>query len=534
MLSAAAAASPLVRWLCRCRRRPSSSFPVTREPLHRHALESIFSLLAFDDLRVVVHVSRLWLQTVRTMRGLSVAASPRRWVADSWRLRIDGATLLSSPLARHIVHFMLSGSSIHWTQPLHATLAAMPSLTRLNWSLDSRGNAEAAHKWLHLPLRWPRMLRSVSLAFCCPRDLAAADVDARLEQLNGLLASLSAHAALEEITLWCDLYPQYPQLPGGIALAPLLTLPRLHTLRIDQGNIQSGPPPFTSEQLQVMRCLPLRTLDCRPSSQRMMADTYARLLCLPGPALQWTTVPHAFVKWLQGEGHGLMHELANLPCLTDLGTHALGDHRHTDAVERTLAVLPRLHALKRLHVGGCPLAMDQRPSCIDRGVRQLLFLPRSLTALCLHESGLQTSELHTLLTLTPNLQVLALLLCYHFDSLSFVQPVAPTLHTLRLLHCGILLAEGQPQPAPHPYPFASHAKLTFAQLAPLRVLTNLTELDLRKSLHPLTSAGEEAQLHPPSVFLPSLRVRDGATKQGEFLDDHYMFRDMLDEQEEEP
>jgi hypothetical protein len=142
----------------------------------------------------------------------------------------------------------------------------------------------------------------------------------------------------------------------------------------------------------------------------------------------------------------------------------------------------------------------------------------------LHLSGLQTAQLHTLLSLAPNLQVLALEFCYHFDSLSFVQPVSPTLHTLRLLHCGILVAEEQPQPEPHPESFASHAKLTFAQLEPLRVLTNLTELDLRKSLHPLT-ASEEAQLQPPSVFLPSLRVRDGAAG-GEFVDGSLEFEEL--------
>jgi hypothetical protein len=519
-MAAAAAPFPLLSANC-ATAAVVPSFPChgAREPLHRHALESIFSLLAFEDLRVVLQVSRLWLQAVRTMRGLSAAASPHYWMADWGRLCTDGATLLSSPLARHIVHFRLCRSSIHWTQPLHATLAAMSSLTDLRWSLDSRADAEA-HKWMHLPLRWPRMLRTVSFSFCCPEELPPATVAARLAQLNGLLASLSDHAALEEVTLWCHLYPQ---LPGGIALAPLLTLPRLHTLRITQGDMQHKPPPFTSEQLQVFRRLPLRTLDCHSESQHMSVHTHARLLCMPGPPLQWTTVPEALVKWLQGEGHGLLYELVKLPCLTDLGRWALADPLRTDAVDRTLDVLPLLPALQRLHVGG-RLALDDRPSYIDCGLRQLPSLPRTLTALCLHMSGLQTAQLHTLLSLTPNLQVLALVFCYHFDSLSFVQPVAPTLHTLRLLHCGMLVAEGQPQPEPHSHSFASHAKLTFAQLEPLRVLTNLTELDLRKSLHPLP-ASEEAQLHPPSVFLPSLRVRDGATR-GEFSSGSGEFEDL--------
>jgi len=244
---------------------------------------------------------------------------------------------------------------------------------------------------------------------------------------------------------------------------------------------------------------------------------------MQGPPLQWTTVPPKLYEWLRMEGQHAMSELVKLPYLTELHPTALDDPFMPDAVDSTLAVLPFLPALQRLRVGGSALSLDQRPSHIDRGLLQLHALPRTLTALCLRMSGLQTAQLRRLLSLTPNLQVLALVHYCHFGSLSFVQPVARTLHSLRLLHCGPMPPQGHVLPQPLlQSTYMSPVKFMFAQLEPLRALTNLTELDLRDSLHPLTAA-ENAQLHPPSSFLPSLRIRDGAAG-GEFADTFEVYR----------
>jgi len=94
------------------------------------------------------------------------------------------------------------------------------------------------------------------------------------------------------------------------------------------------------------------------------------------------------------------------------------------------------------HVGGQLLELHERPSHFDHALQQLHALPRTLPALCLHMSGLQSAQLRQMLSLAPWLEVLALVLCFHFDSLSFVQAAAPSLHTLRLLHCGPKEPEG--------------------------------------------------------------------------------------------
>jgi hypothetical protein len=424
--------------------------------LYRHALESIFSMLPFADLRAVLRVSQSWLQAVRTMRGLDAAAGGRMTVSSD-RLCMDGAALLPSTLARHIVDCKLSRTSTDWVQPLDATLAALPSLTRLRWPL--RNSYDAVPYDVPLQLRWPHRLTYVSFAFRIPFRLSIA---AALMQLNALLVSLSGHASLEVVSIECVFDRE---LPMGIALTPLLQLPRLHTLRIDQRAYRRMPtPPLSPEQLQVARRLPLRRLECLPESYDMVVHTHARLLCMPGPALQWTTLPSKLYLWLRKEGQHAISELVKLPCLTELHPTALDDPFMPDAVDRTLAVLPSLPTLRRPHIGGRALSLDQRPSHIDRGLLQLHALPRTLTALCLRMSGLQTAQLRRLLSLTPNLQVLALVHCCHFDSLSFVQPVARTLRTLRLLHCGPMPPLGHVLPqALLQSTYMSPVKFTFAQ-----------------------------------------------------------------------
>lgn len=117
-----------------------------------------------------------------------------------------------------------------WTQSLRATLAGMPFLTLLSWQL---GRDCPDLERLH----WPRTLKSVFFSF----RPGSVDIPAETAQLNVLLELLSGHETLEQVIL---VWRRDPRLPGGIALEPLLSLPRLHTLTIRQ-NENGGRRPVS-------------------------------------------------------------------------------------------------------------------------------------------------------------------------------------------------------------------------------------------------------------------------------------------------
>jgi len=106
----------------------------------------------------------------------------------------------------------------------------MPFLTLLSWQL---GRDCPDLERLH----WPRTLKSVFFSF----RPGSVDIPAETAQLNVLLELLSGHETLEQVIL---VWRRDPRLPGGIALEPLLSLPRLHTLTIRQ-NENGGRRPVS-------------------------------------------------------------------------------------------------------------------------------------------------------------------------------------------------------------------------------------------------------------------------------------------------
>ncbi len=73
--------------------------PQPHEKLHRHALESIFGLLSFDELRLAMFVSLDWLSAVSSMRGLEKGKSVK---PDVYGDLPTLPQMLSSRLARHV------------------------------------------------------------------------------------------------------------------------------------------------------------------------------------------------------------------------------------------------------------------------------------------------------------------------------------------------------------------------------------------------------------------------------------------------
>ncbi len=67
--------------------------------LHRHALESIFAFLSFDELRLAMFVSRDWLSAVSSMRGLEESKSAKPSLLGNLPALPQ---ILSSRLARHV------------------------------------------------------------------------------------------------------------------------------------------------------------------------------------------------------------------------------------------------------------------------------------------------------------------------------------------------------------------------------------------------------------------------------------------------
>jgi hypothetical protein len=238
------------------------------QKLHRHALESIFAFLSFDELRLAMFVSRDWLSAVYSIRGLEKGAT----LTTKHPGTSIPAAVLTSRLARHVT----SIGTNHWRAfvvsqaELEQAIGCMPFLQQLSLKLKSGDD------WSQL--RLPATLHTISLVL--PAEISAAVA-------NGLISALCQHERLVSLSLRFS-----APIPTAVSLAPLQSLPALIELGLI--DLQSDDVPFL--QLSPEQAQQVRTLT---QLQRLTANLdEATLLQLMQPPrnsqLEWTEWPCEF------------------------------------------------------------------------------------------------------------------------------------------------------------------------------------------------------------------------------------------------
>ncbi len=194
--------------------------------LHRHALESIFACLSFDELRSVLLVSRRWLAAVYSMRGLK--QGKRLWST------VGLTAVLASRLARHVssigrVDFVVEQVSLSQLQQI---AVSMPFLQQLHIAPSVMVALTAAP-------RFPATLRTVTMRFAhvarlhtvvftsFPPSLSSLDFLASLPVLATLSLSAQSNEDAEEGIDVDDAARM-----NGLLQALSVTLPRVTSLSL--------------------------------------------------------------------------------------------------------------------------------------------------------------------------------------------------------------------------------------------------------------------------------------------------------------
>ncbi len=255
---------------------PSEATPHLR--LHRHALESIFGLLSFDELCLVIFVSHRWLAAVYSMHGLVKGRT--------LRLQEQISDALPSRLARHVTSIGdIYGVPLLNRAQVQLIASRMPFLRELSFGLqdDELWSAEE-----HLSL--PATLTDVTIRF----DTSAASV-------NSVLAAFSQQDPLARLELieWSE----------QMSIAPLQSLPALQTLRIDC-NFRRDVA-FTPAQVHEVRSLTqLTRLDCGFSEQTLLQ------MLQPPHQLGWTELPQSAPYHISADVAALLPSLKHLRTFT--------------------------------------------------------------------------------------------------------------------------------------------------------------------------------------------------------------------------
>ncbi len=355
--------------------------PQPHQRLHRHALESIFGFLSFDELRSAMFVSQNWLAAVGSMRGLECGKKLVRAELV--------AAALKSRLARHVTCIGDRYHSLPFTRAQVQQIASRMSFLR-QLSFHPQGDEEwSAEERLSLPAT----LSEVSIGF---------DAAASATSVNAILAALSPHEPLAKLALFFS-----GTLPEQVSFAPLQSLPALKSLRLQNGSYDDAT--LSDAQVQQLRSLTqLHPLDCHFREQTLLQ------ILQPPHQLRWTELPYY-------SRYCITDALAALiPSLSHLRSFCLGIRLPSLSSLDFLAQLPSL------------TAVEVEGSDADELLLTLsVALPR-VVDLRLKYSALNTEQLTALLTHFPQLCKLTLRGVDRFDSLTFLEPVRSTLRSLSL------------------------------------------------------------------------------------------------------
>ncbi len=421
--------------------------PQPHQKLHRHALESIFGFLSFDELRSAMFISRRWIEAVYSMRGIKAG----KWLVVNSAEQL--APVLQSRLARHVSSFDHPGLVVphNWSRlEVQQIARRMPFLRRLCFAPLPADDWSAG-------VRFPPTLHTIMLRID-PYSTPAASI-------NALLSTISQHHPLVDlrITLVTG-----SAIPRDMSFAPLQSLPALRRLHI-HNNRSMELMTFTAAHMNELRALTqLEQLE---------------LLCDEATLLQLLEPPlNSQLQWTQ------------LPCFAFI----------TDAVAALLPSLPRLEklsfmefpvALSGLHfltqllhlttLDLAPVAWDSKERADALLLALTAMLPQVTNLEITYQKPSTPALLHLMARL-PNLREVNLCSLIRLDDLTFLEPVRGSLRKLTLASC--------------------HDGLTFDAL---RVLSsfNLTHLTLDHTLREsLRDPALLALLTPPSTLIPTLQV----------------------------
>ena len=273
-------------------RQPALSAPPAT-CLYRHALESIFGMLALDDLSRILAVSRSWAAAVKSMKPIDTTMEReynRPFHAGSaFSLLPPVRSIVASPLMRHLAGIHIGVCSNHWTPLDNASVALLAhhalNLTSLRCGLELTPDE---------PLILPAKLNSLQLRI---RD---GPTDA---EINGVLSTLAGLPSLSRLCLAHCVFAD----ENVVQLSILADCPSLTDLALESFNGCS--PCFSDDQVGQIRSY-LGHLQ-RFSSPRMESNDLARLLQPPVTA-RWRDI--GSVQADEGTGELLLR----LPTLTKL------------------------------------------------------------------------------------------------------------------------------------------------------------------------------------------------------------------------
>ena len=293
----------------------SSVQPSPAMRLYRHALESIFGLLEFEDLVRILSVSREWSAAVRSMAPIHAAI--QRDACGSIRERQAFRSLppipsiVVSPLFHHIATLQIRHPGASWTPLNNDSLALLaqhaPNLQSLWCTLSLTP---------HEPLILPAKLTSLHLQV----DDQSTDAT-----INNVLMTLAAHSSLSSLRLWLSAYEPHPAVEFNILAASR----SLTNLKIDVCEV----PDVQIDQIR----LSLGHLSHFSIGARMGSNLLARLLQPPVTA-RWQDIDHVYADARTSE---LLLRLSN--SLTKLYLAYQQDAAHVD-------FLPQLPFLTSLHL----------------------------------------------------------------------------------------------------------------------------------------------------------------------------------------
>lgn len=253
-----------------------STLPATR--LYRHALESIFKFLTFNELALALRVSNEWLSAVKTMAGLE------------WEKQIPHTLLLSTIVDSVMVRHLTSVGSVDGR--VHLNADSLFIMARHMQHVQQLTCTLSPPSVLGLSA-FPYALRNLNISVTSPATSTG---------VNVILKAIGRVSQLEILELW---------LPGVVdpqmSFAPLAPLTQLRRLSINW----SGSVGLSTAHLDELRTIPhLQRLCATRMSTRML-----RHLLRQPHNLQWQHVEIPACTPLTDESASL---LVQLPSLTKL------------------------------------------------------------------------------------------------------------------------------------------------------------------------------------------------------------------------
>ena len=443
--------------------------------IYRHALESVFALLDLGDLSRILAVSREWAAAVRSMKPINARIERdknERGIREKkdFRPLPPIASIVGSPLLRHLASIQISGPVATWTPLDNASLGLLaqhaPNLQSLWCALQITSNEP-----LVLPARLTSLVLQLPDDYTDPTINGVLTTVAALPSLSVFELKLSqfAHFAADEDE---DADEDADEPESSIELSILTGLPSLTDLSL--GSFEGGPLTLSDTQVDQIRSS-LGHLS-HFSAGRMKSKELERFL-QPPVAARWRNIGFVYADERTGE------LLLRLPTLTKLDLTYRAATAHVDF----LSQLPLLAALTLDCREYCP-----GPLAFRRLLPVWLIPPDALLASLLRCIGLTELDLRSGFN-SAHWSAL-------FAKLTKIKKLTISLKHLWTLEC---FAAGPITQSLEELTL-EQINLPLSELAHLYALRRLRTLDLQCCFDRCLDDASFASLSPPTPLLPSL------------------------------